>query len=533
VYESFDAQLQVRSVGSQAIPSALIHVASTPGIVLESVTPSEGTCQPQQDYLLCDLGTMDFGTSRTIQIRAHGEHLLDSGYIYASAGLDVVDSYEVARGVVRVDVRRSVDVGFASNWSQFAGLDGQEFLANVNVESTGISPAENVVVTLPLPDSVTIRRVWMNSTDCQIAGQTATCNLGTLAPDANVRINLRLLAPEPVSVSATATLSSSADEDSSDNSTILSLVINPNVQFDLIPPATPARAVVDSAFEVTYAVATNRHTPTGASFELTVNDNTVVESAQPGTGSCEIAANGSVKCQLDPLPANSTTPIVIRLRPVRPGTIYISARLRTVPSVSTTGNFSHYMNLTAEREGDAAVSFVEQAVSGMVGQTSLGFTVRVEVLETIGDGQLSIEVDASRVSVRNFNLRGPGFCSKLAGSVSCYLSSLETGKRDLIDVYLDTVSAGESSATIRLTSTGDANPVNNVSSIPVTLTDPPPLPPIPATPVTPVTPPVTPPPSGGGNSGSGGGGGAMDLLLATLSTLLLCHRARRQITRRR
>lgn len=528
--ESFEAQLEVSSAGSQAIPAALIHVRSSAGIVLDSVTPSQGMCEVAVDHLVCDLGAMDAGTSRTIRILAHGEQLLSNAQIWAVADLDVVDSYEPARGVVVVDVRRAVDVGFANDWSQSTAIDGQPFRAALAVESTGLAAAENVVVTLPIPDAVTIQRAWINSTDCPLDGRTVICNIGSLAPDASVYVNLTLLAPDPVSFTTTATLTADADDDPSDNVATLSIVVNPDIRFDLIPPQTPDRTVVDVAFELTYAVATNRHTPTGASFELSINDSIVVESAQPGTGSCGPVVNRVLKCQLDPLPVDGITPIVVRLRPMLPGTMYISTYLRTEPFRSTTGNNSHYMNLTAQRWGDAAVSFYEQAISGVTGQ-SLGFTVILEIAETIDDAQLSIGVDTSKVSLRRAELRnGSGFCSTLADGASCYLSTLNTGGRRLIDVYLNAVSSGTSSVTARLTSSGDANQANNTVTLPVTLTDPPPPPP--------PSPPTPPPPSSGGggsgngSGGGGGGGGEFGPLLLALSALLLGHRTRRQIAKR-
>ena len=186
---------------------------------------------------------------------------------------------------------------------------GDTFSYQITAATAGPSDARDVTVTDALPATLVLESVTTAQGSCTVAGQTITCDLGTIpAPAGSVVITITgHVRPDATgTVTNTATLSTStADPDQGNNSSTATadLVSSADLSVDKVPDNSPLVAGATVGYTIT---VTNQGPSDAGGVMLTDVLPTAIAFDPPSSDpACALAA-GSVNCTIGTLPADDT-----------------------------------------------------------------------------------------------------------------------------------------------------------------------------------------------------------------------------------
>jgi uncharacterized repeat protein (TIGR01451 family) len=157
-----------------------------------------------------------------------GDHRLVTNE--ATVASDVLDpdlSNNTASATTTV---RIADLGIVKSSDADTYKPSSQITYKLTVVNNGPGDAANVVVTDPLPLGANDRVAVLDST-CTLAGPTATCNLGTMAPLTSRSVTIAIVPKGKTgSISNTATVSSSTFDPIPSNNTSTRVVLSGSPQ---------------------------------------------------------------------------------------------------------------------------------------------------------------------------------------------------------------------------------------------------------------------------------------------------------------
>ena len=171
---------------------------------------------------------------------------------------------------------------------------GQELTYTVTVSNGGPNPAAGVVLTDPLPASVTFGSAAASQGSCS-GTATVSCQLGTLASGGSTTVVIKITPTTDADLSNTATATAStADPNALNNSATESTVVSPPSADLALTKAAPATVAVGGA--ITYTLTVRNAGPEAASsFAVTDTLPTGVSNVRSLTTGCAAGA-GTITC---------------------------------------------------------------------------------------------------------------------------------------------------------------------------------------------------------------------------------------------
>jgi hypothetical protein len=501
----------LRSAGPQPAENATMDLSIGGGIELVSLTGTGATCGPVNGaptWYRCTYATpIEPGGTRQIDAVLKGVSG-SWGSLRADDRTPASQHVNPARGSVsrQYQLRHDVDLAFQLSNTDFTTHDGRRIVLSFTVDSTGINPAVNARMTVPLPTGVRAVDVETTLGSCSIAADKVTCQFGTFAAGTRAYVRLGIV-PDALGTHTTeARLTADGDANAANDATSIRLQVLPNVDLALesVPQVTHVRR--DSTIEVPVTVRTATQPVTGASVEFAAyGGGFSIVAAEPAQGSCDTTTN-IVRCALGAVSANTPVTIMLRLRGDTASSGELLGITATCAGDIDSLNSHAYATIVVDPRGDVSLRSIAPSTKAALGTTMSVPRLIVSALSPSDDVRVELDVPTS-FSVEGVSADGRP-CAVNAGHVSCTFGSMQGGMTGAVDLRLRSNQTGTFSLIAQAIAVDDADMTNNAVKIEVTVE------------------------SGGSNGGSsggsgGGGGGALDagwLLLLTLWAPALARR---------
>lgn len=376
---------------------------------------------------------------------------------------------------VNTPVADEADVSITKTASPQPVTAGNQITYTLTARNNGPNPAAGVQVVDTLPAGVTYVSSNPSAGSCAAAGQTVTCDLGTIANNGTVTIPVVVTVPGGSTATsltnvARITTTTSDPVPGNNNASATSTVVR-QADMALTKSASPTSPVPGT--NVTYTLtATNNGASraTGVTITDTLPASLIVRSATSGGATCTITGS-EVSCDAGGLdPGQSVTVTVVAGVPPDAGAVPLtnSARVTSSTPDPTPGNNSATAAITpAPRQADLAVT--KQAVTSPI---VAGRPVQYRVTITNNgpsDAQTVTLTDALPAGLSAASASSTaGSCTVTGGTnVSCALGGLLSGQsaQVTIDAQLAATATGNlvNSATAS-SPTADPTPGNNTGT---------------------------------------------------------------------
>lgn len=238
----------------------------------------------------------------------------------------------------------SADLSLAKGDSPDPVTAGNNVTYTLTVTNNGPDTATGITLTDTLPSGVSFVSAVPGSPTCTNAGQTVTCNLGSLANGAftSVSIVATVAAGATGSLSNTASVASAAtDPNGANNSASESTAVNTSADLSVAKTDSADPAVAGGSLTYTVTVTNNGpSTATGVSLTDTLPAGVTFVSSTPGSPTCT-ESGGTVTCNLGTLaPGSTSVSIDVSIAPSTTGTITNTATATATTPDPTPGNDS-------------------------------------------------------------------------------------------------------------------------------------------------------------------------------------------------
>ena len=306
-------------------------------VMLESATPSLGTCAEASGVVTCDIGTLIPNNSARVELivtplAAAGGTIITNTASVLSRRSDPDPSNNIASRETEVDALADLSV---TNTDSLDPMPAGGILTyNLVITNSGPSDTREVIVTDILPLNVSFGLALANRGFCTEESGTVTCNVGAIDNGDSVTVAVTV---SPLAAAGTTTITNTAsvtspltDPDDSNNSASQDTRVIPSVDLK-VTIVDPQNGVI-SGRRVTYRVTVTNDGPSDAT-GVTLTDplpaGVTFVSAAPSQGSC-IEESGTVLCDLDTVQNGASATINIT------GNVAVAANLEGSEIISNT-----------------------------------------------------------------------------------------------------------------------------------------------------------------------------------------------------
>lgn len=174
-------------------------IFSTPGVTVNDPIPAgltgidqlDRACRLNGSALLCNLGTLAAGATRTVSFRSRVDPAVNKGVVItnrasvSSAFYDTNPADNSAAASTTVDTRADLVVSKTASKSHVIGGDPIDY--TLSVTNNGPSDARGVQLDDTVPNQIAV----LDTSDdgaCSINAQAVACDIGLLAPGATARV---------------------------------------------------------------------------------------------------------------------------------------------------------------------------------------------------------------------------------------------------------------------------------------------------------------------------------------------------------
>lgn len=195
-------------------------------------TNGTGTCSRNGQTVTCNLGTLEAGETTNVQIlvRPNQTGIITNTATVSSnePELSPGNNTDTEQTTVVPRADRLSDLSIVKSTQDTQTTVGQNVTFQINVTNNGPDAANSVIVTDTLPANSTFVSATPSDGSCSRAGNTLTCNLGTINSGQAETIQVVVQATSPGTLSNTATVrSNSTDGNQTNNSSTASTTVNP------------------------------------------------------------------------------------------------------------------------------------------------------------------------------------------------------------------------------------------------------------------------------------------------------------------
>jgi uncharacterized repeat protein (TIGR01451 family) len=463
-------------VVSNAGPSVARNVSVRDDVVdaITGLTATGGSCTiAAGNDVTCALGDLAPGATTTITLTGG----LPAGFTGALANTATVSSpTDTTPGnntaTVSGNAAPLANVGISKTVQPSSPVPGEGVTWTVVVGNTGPSVASDVVVRDDVNDAIT--GLAVTGGPCSIAaGNDVTCNLGSLAPGAQVVLTLTGDLPAGFTgvLSNTATVSSPIDDTPANNSSTANPTTSPGADLSIIKTASPADPVPGQ--DITWTLTATNAGPSNAVGVVITDDVNDALTDVTASGPCTVGAGNEVTCDVGDLgvsgaDASVTVTIAGRIPADFTGDLGNTARVTSsTPDANPSNNVSS-TDQTAEAEADVAITKTAAPADPVPG-TDTTWTVTVtNAGPSVATGVVVEDLVDDRITgLTASSDRTPDPCAVAADNeVTCQVGTLAVGATVTVTITgrVPAGFTGDLDNTATVSSPDDDTPGNNSAS---------------------------------------------------------------------
>ena len=432
------------------------------GVIFESATPTQGTCDEASGTVTCALGTLADEQSAGVEIKVRPQ---SPGTITNEAGVSS-DANDPVTGnnaaTAGTTVTAAADLSLTKTDSPDPVLEGGLLTYTLTTHNSGPQDATGVTVTDTLPGGVTYGSATPSQGTCGEASGTVTCALGTIADgqDATVEISVQPSGPGTLTNEA-AVSSEVADPDSGDTTASEQTTVRPVADLSLTKTDSPDPVLAGDL--LTYTLDVSNSGPRDATSTTLVDTlpaGVTFESATPNQGTCA-EASGTVTCDLGTVANGAGASVEIKVRPQSAGAITNDAEVTSAESDDNTTDNSATTETTVDPAADLSLTKTDSADPALAGEL-LTYTLSVQNAgpSTASGVTLSDTLPAGVA----FDSATPsqGTCSEASGTVTCALGNIADDQGAGVEIKVRPSAPGSLSNTANVISlVTDPDPGDN------------------------------------------------------------------------
>jgi uncharacterized repeat protein (TIGR01451 family) len=286
------------------------------GFTFVSAISTQGTCSGGV-FVVCNIGTMlNGGTAQvTVVAQANRAGLVDSTVSVTSSVEDptLADNSDTET----TNVTRDNDLTLTKT-APASAVRTNNFQYSLTVRNNGTVNATNVVVSDTLPTQVTFVSATPSQGSCSFASGDVTCNLGTLAGQADATITITVTAATiSGGFNNTATVTATeADPDLANNSDTAVTQIIGTADISVTKLDTPDPVALGQ--DLTYTIVVTNNGPDPSTnvelFDVLPDDVQFVSVSTSFAGVCT-QGSGMVSCGFPDLGAEESVTVIIVVKP--------------------------------------------------------------------------------------------------------------------------------------------------------------------------------------------------------------------------
>lgn len=459
VGQVLDYAVAVLSVGNEPIHDGAVSLRLG-NLAVQSAQAEGGSCELDSFEVLCRLGDLPAGDSRDVLLRVVGNQA--GTYptdVHAFAANDQDTSNNSARIDVLLDAPHDARITMVE--SDLSGYTRDPVAFHVLVESIGTESVEDVTARIALgglePLSATVDGV-----PCELGVSSAICALGSLPAMTSRTITMTASGRYAQYYGLSASVSASNDGSQQNNSDFTWMRLRSAVDVGVEIISSPLTVQSGTPFTLVFSVAsTGVQAAEAARATFSLNPATSLSIVDSAGAECNELYPGAIECAFGTLEPGSLRLITATAAISTTGILYVYAHA-DAPLDDNRDNETQTHGIIVRAAVDVAVppidrSFLEGRPANVYGE------VRNSGLMATSEVVLDVEL-AAGVRVQSATLQG-GHCLIESQGIRCNLASLGAESSSLLLMELLVDEAGVYEGSIRATTTGDAEPDNDVRPI--------------------------------------------------------------------
>ena len=367
--------LSATNNGPSDATGVTLTVTLPAGVVLDSATPTQGSCSESGGTVTCNLGGVGAGASASSSILVAVDPST-RGTITNTASVSASEpdpdaSNNSATQDTTVNAQADLSITKADSPDPvIAGINLQYILSATN---NGPSDATGVTLTDTLPAGVVLDSATPTQGSCSESGGTVTCNLGGVGAGASASSSI-LVAVDPSTrgtITNTASVSASEpDPDASNNSATQDTTVNAQADLSITKADSPDPVI--AGINLQYILSATNNGPsdaTGVTLTDTLPAGVVLDSATPTQGSCS-ESGGTVTCNLGGVGAgaSASSSILVAVDPSTRGTITNTASVSASEPDPDASNNSATRDTTVNAQADLSITKADSPDPAIVGR---------------------------------------------------------------------------------------------------------------------------------------------------------------------
>jgi hypothetical protein len=357
------------------------------------------------------------------------------------------------------------DVTVDADVTSVTGEGGQPFTLPFTVRSKGNTTAQEVELTVVLPNNAafTIDSVSSTLGSCGVSAFTATCVLGSMAPDASAQVSVVARSSSAANFQAQARVTAANDRLTSNDNRQLGVAIRSGVDAAIALSTSDSEVALGSVIAVYADVSSLRSMPV-RNATLSLNLNQPVTSASMPGGVCTTNAS-SVSCTIADIAPGATRRLTVQATTQAAGPLFASANV----SVSGDGNFTNNnTNTTAWVQAERDVELTAGAASVDLGVGTVyevPYLLRSRGPLPTGDVTLTITLPSIGLVVDSIDAGGIACTHPGAVIWRCALGSFAAGATRVVRLRVHGVSPVTGDISASVAAIDDDYLANNVASV--------------------------------------------------------------------
>ncbi|OYO17574.1 hypothetical protein CGZ94_01350 [Enemella evansiae] len=306
--------IEVRNAGPSTARTVTVADQLPAGLVGGRVLLPNG--QPCADPSNCAIGDLTPGQTVTLTVTGtiapdYADTTIRNSASVATPTADPDGGNNDATSVVTVN--RDANLSISKALTTGPLVPGTQESYTITVRNAGPSTATGAVVSDRLPDGLTVVGVPTSSAgSCTVTGQQVSCDLGTVAPNATVTIQVAVQVDPNVTgdvVNVASVIGTTPDGNTGDNSATSTEPTAPSADVSVTKTLLTENPVAGApiSWQVTVRNA-GPSTARGITLDDPAPTGVTITGGTPDAGSCAVNAAGALECQLGDLaPDNAIT----------------------------------------------------------------------------------------------------------------------------------------------------------------------------------------------------------------------------------